>query len=137
MTGRLLTKPTFFREATRGDEAVLTPIAQRTIATCYHRFFGIHKVIDVLEYGALDEYVLENLGRNYCPILLLDGLPVGFAVCVDITIDLIVIDYHYHRLGLGTQLLAHCEAEMFQAYPELRSRDVSSLSGNWFTMLRA
>lgn len=122
MTGRFQTNLTLFREATRGDEAALTPIAQRTIATCYHPFMGVSNVVEALEYEAINDYVLDNLSNNYCPILLLDQQPVGFAVCREITIDLIVIDYSYHGLGLGTQLLAHCEAEMFQAYPAIAAQ---------------
>jgi ribosomal protein S18 acetylase RimI-like enzyme len=119
MTGRFNTRPTLFSEAAHGDEAVLTPIVQRTIATCFHPFLGVDKTIAVLDYDSVSGYIVENLGQNYCPILLLDGEPVGFAVCKDVTIDLIIIDYQYHRLGLGTKLLAHCESEMFQAYPAI------------------
>ena len=117
MTGRLQTNPTLFREATRGDAAALALIAQRTIATCYRQFLGVKKVVEFLECGVVSEYVVENLEKNYCPILLLDRLPVGFAVCLENIIDLIIIDYRYHRRELGTQLLTHCESEMFQAYP--------------------
>jgi len=111
--------PTYFREAKRGDEAVLTLLAQQTIATCYRRFLGVKKVVEFLECGSINEYVVENLEKNYCPILLLDRLPVGFAVCRDNTIDLIIVDYRYHRRGFGTQLLAHCESELFGAYPAI------------------
>ena len=122
MTGRFQISPTLFREATRRDEAELTRIAQQTIAACYRRFLGVKKVVDFLECGAINEYVVENLEKNYCPILMLDRLPVGFAVCLDNIIDLIIIDYRYHRRRFGTQLLAHCESELFQAYPAIASR---------------
>jgi len=65
---------------------------------------------------------VENLEKNYCPILLLDRLPVGFAVCRDNTIDLIVVDYRHQRCGFGTQLLTHCESELFGAYPAIALR---------------
>ena len=97
MTGRFQIGPTLFREATQQDEGALTLIAEQTIAT----------------------YVVENLDRHYCPILLTEQLPVGFAICRDNTIDLIVVDYRYHRSGFGTQLLVHCETEMFGAYPAI------------------
>ncbi len=97
MTGRLHVAPTYFREATRADEAALTLIAHHTIA----------------------EYVVENLEQNYCPMLLRADRPVGFAVCRENTIDLIVIDYAHHRCGFGTRLLEHCEAELLAAYPAI------------------
>ena len=122
MTGRFQTNPTLFREATRGDAAALALIAQRTIATCYRQFLGVKKVVEFLECGVFSEYVVENLEKNYCPILLLDRLPVGFAVCLENIIDLIIIDYRYHRRGFGTQLLAHCESELFGAYPAIALR---------------
>lgn len=119
MTGRFYTEPAFFREATQDDETMLSRMAKRTIATCYHHFLGPHKVIEVLQKGAIDEYLADSIIEDYCPILLLDGNPVGFAICRDINIDLIVIDYQHQRLGLGTQLLAQCEAELFQVYPAI------------------
>lgn len=97
MTGRLHVVPTYFREATRADEAALTLIAHHTIAA----------------------YVVENLEQNYCPMLLRDERPVGFAVCRENTIDLIVVDYAYHRCGFGTRLLAHCEKELLAFYPAI------------------
>jgi len=119
MTGRYQTKPTLFREATSDDEAALTLIAERTIAICYRRFLNAAKVDALLEGGAINEYLVDNLEENYSPILLLGQLPVGFAVCQHNTIGLILIDYRYQGGGLGTKLLAHCEAEMFQAYPAI------------------
>jgi len=83
---------------------------------------GVKKVVEFLECRSINEYVAENLEKNYCPILMLDRQPVGFAVCLDNTIDFIVVDYRYHRRGFGTQLLAHCESELFGAYPAIALR---------------
>ena len=111
MTGRYLVAPTYFREATRADEPALTLIAQQTIAA----------------------YVIENLEHNYCPMLLREQKPLGFAICRDSVIELIVVDYRYHRLGFGAKLLAHCEAEMFAAYPMLALQCLeSNEQGNGF-----
>jgi len=119
MTGRFHIKPTFFREAARKDGAALTLIAQKTIGACYRNFLGVEKLVEVLESGAINEYIMENLGNSYCPIQLLDREPIGFAICRENIIDWFIVDYRYHRRGIGAQLLAHCESEMFQAYPEL------------------
>jgi ribosomal protein S18 acetylase RimI-like enzyme len=119
MTGRFHIKPTFFRDATRQDGAALTLIAQKTIGACYRSFLGVEKLVEFLESGAINEYVAQNLEKNYCPIQMLDREPIGFAICRDNIIDWFIVDYRYHQRGIGAQLLAHCESEMFQAYPEI------------------
>ena len=45
---------------------------------------------------------------------------VGYAVCRDNLVDLMMIDHTAHRQGLGTALLEHVEAMLFQRYVELR-----------------
>ena len=122
MTGRFQIKPTLFREATREDGAALTLIAQKTISACYRRFLGVDKIVELVESGAINQYIVANLKRHYCPVQLIEREPVGFAVCQENVIGMLMIDYRYHRRGLGTQLLAHCEAEMFQAYSALGLR---------------
>lgn len=119
MTGRFHIKPTLFRDATREDRAALTLIAQKTIGACYRGFLGVEKLVEFLDSGAINEYVAQNLEKNYCPVQMLDREPVGFAICRDNIIDWFIVDYRYHQRGIGTQLLAHCESEMFQAYPEI------------------
>ncbi len=119
MTGRLLVKPTLFRDATREDEALLTLLAQKTISACYRRFLGIDKVVELMESGAINEYIVANLGKRYCPIQLVENEAVGFAVCQENIIDMLIVDYRYHQRGLGKQLLAHCEAHMFKDHAEL------------------
>lgn len=122
MTGRFLVKPTLFRNATREDEALLTLLAQKTISACYRRFLGIDKIVELMESGAINQYVAANLEKQYCPIQFVEKEPVGFAVCQANVIDVLIVDYRYHQRGLGKQLLAHCEARMFKDHAELGAR---------------
>lgn len=119
MTGRFHIKPTYFRDATREDGAALTLIAQKTIGACYRSILGVEKLVEFLESGAINEYIARNVERNYCPIQLLDRQPIGFAICRENIIEWFMVDYRYHQRGIGSQLLAHCESELFGAYPEI------------------
>ena len=44
---------------------------------------------------------------------------VGFSVIKGNLIDLMVIDANYHRKGLGTELLKHCEKILFKNFDEI------------------
>lgn len=122
MTGRFQIKPTLFRAATRDDEATLTLIAQKTISACYRRFLGVDKVVELVESNAINRYVAANLSRHYCAVQMIERDTVGFAICQDNVIGMLMIDYRYHQRGLGTQLLAHCEAHMFETHAALGLR---------------
>jgi len=119
MTGRFHIKPTYFRDATREDGAALTLIAQRTIGACYRSILGVEKLVEFLESGAIKAHITASLERNYCPIQMLDREPIGFAICRENLIDWFIVDHRYHQRGIGSQLLRHCESEVFQAYPEI------------------
>ena len=100
---------TMIRKALASDLGALVDLSRRTISASYRAFLGDVAVDAFLASGAADRYVQENIGR--CSVVLLEGEVVGYAVCQDNAIDLVMIDQAAHRQGLGTALLARCERE--------------------------
>jgi ribosomal protein S18 acetylase RimI-like enzyme len=109
---------TLIRKALASDLGALIALTHRTIGASYRPFLGEEAVDAFLDSGAADRYVEENMGR--CSVILRDGEVVGYAVCQDNLIDLMMIDQAAHRQGLGTALLGHVEAMLFERYGELR-----------------
>jgi ribosomal protein S18 acetylase RimI-like enzyme len=95
------------------------------ILASYRPFLGDEAVDAFLGSGAVDRYVTENLGR--CTVLVRAGQVVGYAVCRDALIDLLLIDPGVQRQGLGTELLGHVEGTLFQSHGALR---LESFEGN-------
>ena len=62
-----------------------------------------------------------------CSVLMRDGAIVGYAVCRDNVIDLMMIDSPVHRQGLGTELLRHIGHALSQSCDVLR---LESFEGN-------
>jgi putative acetyltransferase len=87
------------------------------ISASYRPFLGDVAVDAFLGSGAADRYIEGNIGG--CSVILLDGEVVGSAVCQDNVVDLMMIDQAAHRQGLGTALVGHVEAMLFQRYGEL------------------
>jgi ribosomal protein S18 acetylase RimI-like enzyme len=106
------------RKALASDLGALISLTHRTISASYRPFLGDEAVDAFLDSGAADRYVEENLGR--CSVILRDGEVVGYAVCRDNLIDLMMIVQAAHRQGLGTALLGYVEAMLFERYGELR-----------------
>jgi GNAT superfamily N-acetyltransferase len=100
------------------DSAALIALSHRTISVSYRPFLGDQAVDEFLGSGAVDRYVRENLGG--CWVLACDDQNVGYAVCRDNLIDLMMIDQSFQRRGLGTELLHHLERLLGHAYAELR-----------------
>jgi ribosomal protein S18 acetylase RimI-like enzyme len=109
---------TLIRPALELDLEALIALSHRTISASYRPFLGDGAVEAFLGSGAADQYVAENIGR--CSVLVRDGGIVGFAVCRDNVIDLMMIDHSVHRQGLGTQLLRHIEQMLLRSSDELR-----------------
>jgi len=115
---------TLVRKALATDLDPLIALSHRTISKSYRPFLGDEAVDAFLGSGASDRYVEENINR--CWVILRDGRVVGYTVCLDNVIDLMMIDEVVHRQGLGTILLRHVEAMLFQSYRELRLESFES-----------
>lgn len=107
------------------DIEALVALSHRTISTSYRSFLGDEAVDAFLGSGAVDQYVAKNIGR--CWIIVGAGGILGYSVCRDNCIDLMMIDQPYHRQGLGARLLAHVEEMLFERYDELK---LESFAGN-------
>jgi len=106
------------RAAEAADVAILIGLSRRTIGASYRSFLGDEAVDDFIDSGDADAYVREHLAQ--CWVVIDDGSVVGFAVCVDATIDLMMIDESLHRRGLGRTLLSWIETMLFRDHNELR-----------------
>ncbi len=116
---------TLIRKAVTSDVGHLIALSRRTISASYRSFLGDEAVDAFIGSGAADVYVEENVGC--CLVILRDEKIVGYAVWQDNLIDLMMIDQAAHRQGLGTRLLRHVEAALFQRYDELT---LESFEGN-------
>lgn len=99
-------------------------IAARTIDRSYRSFVD-DDAVDWFISGPSDAYLSGNLA-NATVATLADEV-VGFAVCKESLIDLIMVDHDAHRRGIGSALLAHCESEMFRRYDAIT---LESFEGN-------
>lgn len=124
-TDKADTMNTLIRPATAADIAGLIELSRRTISACYRSFLGEEAVDGFIGSGAADQYIRDNIGR--CLVLCRAGKIVGWSVCRDQLIDLMMIDCACHRQGLGSQLLAHVEQQLFGLHGELK---LESFEGN-------
>src|SRR5215475_14565375 len=105
------------RQTSPADISALIALSRRTIHASYPPFLGLEAVEAFIGSGAADQYVADNIEHG--TVLLIEGEMVGYAVCKGHLIDLMLIDPHWQRCGLGTRLLQHCEAALFQYYDAL------------------
>jgi ribosomal protein S18 acetylase RimI-like enzyme len=103
--------------ATKADVQPLVTLSHKTIVANYSPFLGDKAVAAYIESGAVDQYVVDSIGR--CVVLVEDGAVAGFSVSKEDLIDLMMIDVDRHRRGLGTHLLRHVEDLLFDSYDEL------------------
>lgn len=108
-----------------GDVAVLQDISRRTIRADYVSFLGETAVEGFVGSGAADDYVAGCV--DGCWVIVVDGQVAGYCVCKGDLIDLMMIGHEYHRRGLGSRLLEHCEGMLFESYDEIR---LESFEGN-------
>lgn len=113
-----------FRSASEADLGRVQEIARDTIDVSYRSFIDDDRV-DWLVSGPSDEYLREC--NDDITLVTEDESIVGFAVCKQDLIDLIVVDHASHGRGYGSALLAHCELEMFERYKVIR---LESFEGN-------
>ncbi len=116
---------TEIRKAIIPDADTLKKIASRTIDANYRSFLGDEGVDWFISSGASDQYIDENIDE--CWIILSDYQIIGFSVCKENLIDLMMIDHDYHRHGYGTTLLKHCEQYLFNTFDEIK---LESFEGN-------
>lgn len=102
------------RMAKTSDIHILQNIARRTIRADYSPFMGEKSVADFIDSGASDHYIADNIGN--CTVICLEETVAGLSVCKKDLIDLMMIDFNYHRRGLGSALLRHCEEVLFKTY---------------------
>ena len=105
------------RQASPADTEVLIALSRHTIRASYPPFLGQEAVEAFIGCGAADHYVADHIEDG--TVLLIEDEIVGYAVCKGQLIDLILIDPRWQRCGLGTRLLQHCEAVLFQYYDTL------------------
>ena len=99
------------RKAAASDLEALQEFARRTIDCCYRPFLGDANVDWFIDSGESDRTIETHL--DHCDVLLLCGVPVAHAVFFDDLIHLLMVDVRLHRQGIGSRLLAHCEAQLF------------------------
>lgn len=103
---------TTFKRAKASNINNILAIARRTVDQSYRYFLGNETVDRYLSNDSLDNYLKNNIEHTWT--LSLDNAIVGFTICVENIIDYMIIDVDFHRQGLGTLLLQHCESMLFE-----------------------
>lgn len=98
------------RPAADPDIAEVQEIAGRTIKTCFPAFLGQELALGYVDGGLSDAEIV--LHRERLSVMVEGDRLVGFCIVVDDLIHLMMIDFALHRLGLGSRMLAWCEAEI-------------------------
>ena len=98
------------RKAEAADLPNMQEIARRTIDSCYRSFLGDEGVDWFLNSGESDREIERGLAN--CDVLLCGEVIVGFCICIDDLVHLMMVDVERHRKGLGTRLLGHCESQL-------------------------
>jgi GNAT superfamily N-acetyltransferase len=113
------------RRGLSSDLDALIDLSRRTIRACYSPFLG-HEAVDAfVDTDEADRYVKLNIER--CSVIVAEGQVLGYSVCRDNLIDLMMIDHAFHRRGLGSWLLINMEEMLFREHDELR---LESFEGN-------
>ena len=100
------------QRAKSSDLDTMVAVARKTIDRCYRYFLDNQMVGRYLSSERLDHYLGKNIENSW--IVSLDSDLVGFSLCIENIIDFMLIDVDFHRQGLGTRLLQHCEATLFE-----------------------
>ena len=98
------------RKAEGDDLPRLQDIARRTIDQSYRSFLGNEGVDWFIDSGESDREIREHIGD--CDVLLKGEDIVAFAVYFEDLIHLMMVDVPFHRTGIGSRLLAHCENQL-------------------------
>ncbi|MFG3661111.1 GNAT family N-acetyltransferase [Streptomyces sp. NPDC047706] len=117
------------RRATGEDLDELQDLARRTIDTCYRPFLGDEAVDWFIDSGASDAHVKSHVEQGGVHCLSQDGSIAGFSILDGPTIDLMMIDPHHHRRGLGRLLLRHAEETLLARYATIRLESFADNAG--------
>ena len=101
------------RKATHEDLRVIQEIARGTIDKSYRSFLGDELVDWFLRSGESDKELEHRLDN--CDVLTLDGSVAAFTIYFDDLIHLMMVDAYLHRNGLGSELLAYTETQLFKS----------------------
>ena len=116
---------TEFRNAQASDLSTLQRIARGNIDTHYRSILGDEGVDQFINSGASDRYIESTIGG--CTVMH-DGKDIlGFAVCQDNLLALIMVDLATQGRGCGKALLRHCEQELLQHFEQIK---LESFEGN-------
>lgn len=108
------------RPALIDDLVPLQRLARRTIDASYRSFLGDEGVDRFIGSGASDDHVETHVRQGHVHCMEVDGRLVSLTILDGPTIDLMMIDAHRHRQGLGRTLLSHAEKTLFSHFSELR-----------------
>ncbi len=99
------------RKAQADDLPMMQRIARRTIDKCYRSFLGDEGVDWFINSGESDRELEKHIEN--CDVLLSDDAIVAFTIYFDELVHLMMVDVALQRGGLGSQLLAHSEKQLF------------------------
>ncbi len=100
-----------FRKAQPGDLSTIQDIARRTIDRSYRSFLGDEAVDSFIDSGESDQELQQHIDN--CDVAMREDALVGFAIYFNDLIHLMMVDVRLHRTGIGSQLLAHTEIQLF------------------------
>lgn len=100
------------RKAQADDLPIMQDIAKRTIDKCYRSFLGNEGVDWFINSGESDRELEKHLDN--CDVLLKGDEVIAFTIYFDDLIHLMMVDVFFHRLGIGSLLLAHSEKQLLK-----------------------
>ncbi|QTA86105.1 GNAT family N-acetyltransferase [Desulfonema magnum] len=99
------------RKAKIADLPKMQETARRTIDKCYRSFLGDDSVDWFINSGESDNELRKYIEN--CDVLLKDNSIVAFTIYFKDLIHLMMVDVDLHRMGIGSQLLAYSENQLF------------------------
>jgi ribosomal protein S18 acetylase RimI-like enzyme len=114
-----------FRKAESADLTTLRDIARDNIDKHYRDILGDEGVDQFLGSGASGRYIENNIDQ--CTVMYSEDEILGFAICKQDLITLLMVSTDVHRKSIGTQLLRYCEQQLFSIYDKIR---LESFEGN-------
>jgi len=106
-------KPQIQASATPDSDA-LNELLRRTIRTSYSGFLGVDAVEAYIGSGAVETFTAETVERG--SVVIFGDKIAGYGVDTGNQVDMLVIDERFHRLGLGTRMLAHLERRLSESF---------------------
>jgi len=100
------------RKAQKRDLRTIQNIAKNTIDRCYRSFLGDEGVDWFIYSGESNKELETNLDN--CDVLLINNSIVAFTIYFKNLIHLMMVDVNFHRIGIGSKLLAHSENQLLR-----------------------